>query len=213
MYADNNARCAAPIIWRSIESRAMPRLSFRTPFAIVGVAIIASLAAGVYEVAIGFPRRVEGRWVWRTTTWYGYDLALPIPYMRGEMSWYYTAPDGRRVLHGPRVYRHHNGRFAWLADYRDGHIVGTATHWNERGVKTSEEFYHAGRQVGWAIYLDGQLHYWNEQILDHGRPVASKKFEGGHWRLGFNCGETVSRTVDERTGELRVLNDGGRACS
>jgi hypothetical protein len=56
-------------------------------------------------------------------------------------------------------------------------------------VKTSEEFYHAGRQVGWAIYLDGQLHYWNEQILDHGWPVASKKFEGGHWRLAFNCGE------------------------
>jgi hypothetical protein len=44
-------------------------------------------------------------------------------------------------------------------------------------VKTCEEFYHAGRQVGWAVYLDGHLHYLNEQILDNDRPVASRKFE------------------------------------
>jgi hypothetical protein len=42
--------------------------------------------AGAYEV-VGFPRRVDGRWVHRATTWYGYSLNLPIPYMRGEMSW------------------------------------------------------------------------------------------------------------------------------
>jgi hypothetical protein len=76
-----------------------------------------------------------------------------------------------------------------------------------------EEFYHAGRQVGWAIYLDGRLHYWNEQILDDGRPVASKNFEGERWRLAFYCGETVSRAIDERTGELSVLGGGVRACS
>jgi hypothetical protein len=111
------------------------------------------------------------------------------------------------------VYRHRNGRFAWLAEYRDGRVVGTTTHWNDRGVKTNEEFYHLGRQVGWAIYLDGRLHYWNERILDDGRPVASKKFEGGRWWLAFNCGETVSRTIDERTGELRVLTGVARACS
>ena len=70
--------------------------------------------------------------------------------------------------------------------------------WNDRGVKTNEEFYYVGRQVGWAIYVDGRLHYWNEQILDEGRPVASKKFEAGRWRLAFNCGETVSRAIDER---------------
>jgi hypothetical protein len=42
--------------------------------------------AGAYEV-VGFPRRVDGRRVHRATTWYGYSLNLPIPYMRGEMSW------------------------------------------------------------------------------------------------------------------------------
>jgi hypothetical protein len=190
-------------------------MSIRARFTLVAFAVIASLAtaAGLYEVFVGFPRRVDGHWVRRATTWYGYDLALPIPYMRGEMWWYYTAPDGRRVLHGPRVYRHRNGHFAWLAEYRDGRAIGTATHWNDRGVKTNEEFYHVGRQVGWAIYVDGRLHYWNEQILDDGRPVASKKFEGGRWRLAFNCGETVSREIDERTGELSVLNGGPRACS
>jgi hypothetical protein len=189
-------------------------VSIRTRFALTGLTIIASLAmAGAYDVVVGFPRRVESRWVRRATTWYGYSLALPLPYMRGEMWWYYTAPDGRRVLHGPRVYRHRNGRFAGLAEYHDGRLVGTSTHWNDRGVKTNEEFYHFGHQVGWAIYVDGRLHYWNEQILDGDRPVASKKFEEERWRLAFNCGETVSRAIDERTGELRVLNGGARACS
>jgi hypothetical protein len=178
---------------------------------LAAVALVVS-ATAVYEVVVGFSRRVDGRWVHRATTWYGYSI-VAIPYMRGEMSWYYTAPDGRRVPHGPRVYRHHNGRFAWLAEYRDGGIVGTATHWNDRGVKTNEEFYHAGRQVGWAIYLDGRLHYWNEQVLDDDRPVASKMFEGGRWGLAFYCGETVTRAIDERTGELRVLSRGVRACS
>jgi len=179
--------------------------------ALASIAVSALAAAG-YEVLIGFPRQIDGRWVHRATTWYGYDQALPIPYMRGEMSWYYISPDGRRVLHGPRVQRHHNGRFAWLAQYRDGRLVGTATHWNERGVKTSEEFYHDGRQVGWAIYLDGRLHYWNEQILDGNRPVATRKFEG-RWSIAFNCGETVSRAIDEETGRVSVLTGGGRACS
>src|SRR5262249_45290816 len=150
-------------------------------------------------------RRVEGRWVRRATTWYAYDLTLPIPYMRGEMSWYYTAPDGRRVPHGSRVYRHRNGRAAHLQEYRDGRLTGIATSWNERGVKTNEEFYHGGRHVGWAIYRDGQLDYWNEQILDGDRPVATRTFEGARWRLAFNCGEIVSRAIDARTGELSVL--------
>jgi len=182
---------------------------------LVALAVLAALVtvAEAYDVAVGCPRRVDGRLVRRTTTWYAYSLALPIPYMRGEMSWYYTLPDGRRVLHGQRVYRHRNGRYAWLAEYRDGRLVGIATRWNEHSVKTNEEFYYAGRQVGWAIYLDGQLHYWNEQILDDGRAVASRKFENGRWRLSFNCGETVSRALDERTGELSVLTHGGRACS
>jgi hypothetical protein len=57
------------------------------------------------------------------------------------------------------------------------------------------------------------LHYWNEQILDNGRPVASRKFEDGRWRLAFYCGEVVSRAIDERTGELSALTLGGRACS
>jgi hypothetical protein len=161
---------------------------------------------------VGIPRRIDGRWVHRATTWYGYSLVLPIPYMRGEMSWYYVAPDGRHVPHGPRIQRHGNRRLAWLAEYRDGRLVGTATHWNERGVKTNEEFYHAGRQIGWAIYLDGRLHYWNEQILDGERPVASRKFEDRRWRLAFHCGETVSRAIDDRTGALSVLTGGGRAC-
>jgi len=184
-----------------------------TIVALALLAVLLTAVAAAYEVVVGFPRKVDGHWVRRATTWYGYSLALPIPYMRGEMSWYYTLPDGRRVLHGQRVYRHRNGRYAWLAEYRDGRLVGTATRWNEHGLKTNEEFYYAGRQVGWAIYLDGQLHYWNEQILDDGRAVASRKFENGRWRLSFNCGETVSRAIDERTGELSVLTQGGPACS
>ena len=162
---------------------------------------------------MGFPGRIDGRWVHRATTWYGYDLALPIPYMRGEVAWYYVAADGGHVLHGPRIHRHRNRRFASLAEYRDGRLDGTVTHWDDHGVKTGEEFYHAGRQIGWAIYLDGRLHYWNEQILDGDRPVASRKFEDGRWRLAFNCGEMVSRAIDERTGALSVLTGGGRACS
>src|SRR5262249_55650121 len=110
----------------------------RTRLALAGLVVIASLATATsaYEVLVGFPRRVEGRWVRRATTWYAYDLTLPIPYMRGEMSWYYTAPDGRRVPHGSRVYRHRNGRAAHLQEYRDGRLTGIATSWNERGVKT-----------------------------------------------------------------------------
>lgn len=104
---------------------------------LVALAVLAALVtiAEAYDAA-GFPRKVDGRWVRRAMTWCRYSLALPVPYMRGEMSWYYTVPDDRRVLHGQRVYRHRNGRYAWLAEYRDGRFVGTATRWNEHGVKT-----------------------------------------------------------------------------
>jgi hypothetical protein len=57
------------------------------------LAVLLTAVAAAYEVVVGFPRQVDGRWVRRATTWYGYSLALPIPYVRGEMS---------LVLHPPR---------------------------------------------------------------------------------------------------------------
>lgn len=175
-------------------------MSSRWARAVLTIAAVACLAGG-YELLVGWPRRVEGRWVRRVTAWHVYGLGLPIPYQRGTLYYAYAGPGGE-VRHGPFRTLHGNGHVATQGAYRHGRPHGTWTSWNERGEMTNAEFWVDGDHRGWAIYDAGRVRYHNERILEDGRLVAWKRFEDGRWFLAVPVGVPPRFTIDSATGAV-----------
>ena len=111
------------------------------------------LLLSAYEYIIGFPRFYDGRWVHRSTQWYGLSEVCPIPYLRGEMHYVYIDTNGIKVKHGSYVTRHSFWVKETVGQYRDGKEVGT---WIKNdGAK---EFFKNGKIVGWTTkQIDGSF--------------------------------------------------------
>lgn len=64
-------------------------------------AVCVALVAWLYEVSVGFPRFVEGSWVYRHTEWVGSEWSWPLglPPRRSEVYYYYRDARGNLVAY------------------------------------------------------------------------------------------------------------------
>jgi hypothetical protein len=167
---------------------------------LTALVVVGGLAS--YEFLAGFPRFSDGRWVRRVTIWHFYSFT-PVPYQRGTIYHAYRGDDGTEVRHGPFRDLHGNGQVNHQGAYRHGQFHGTWTTWDHRGGKTNEDFWWNGQYRGWAIYEDGRVQYYNEQIYEAERLVASKRFEQGRWFLSVPVGVEARYRIDPVTGALQ----------
>jgi len=110
-------------------------------------------------------------------------MGCPIPYQRGTIFYYYTDRQGNHVKHGPFRNLHGNGVVSHRSHFLHGKLNGVTTDWNTKGLKTNEAIYQDGELIGWSIYIDGKIHYHNEQLFENGRFIAAKRFENGEWSI------------------------------
>lgn len=165
------------------------------------------LAAVAYELLIGFPRRVDGRFVHRVTVW------SPEHRLERERMYYaYTDAHGTQVKHG--IFENfQDGRLVQRANYRDGKLDGTITYWNMLGAKTQELYYRAGTPYGWANFAGGKVVSMRQEIMQDGRTVAVKNFADSRYSLEFRCGELMNLTIDPESGVTSsVANVKQREC-
>lgn len=160
----------------------------------------------------GETRMIDGKLVRKVVLRYALFYGAPIPGRPSEIYWTYTDASGREVKHGPYQTVQEHGLLLYESNYIDGKQDGTATTWNAHGEITNKNFWRAGKLIGWAIYDNGKLNYWNEDVFEHGRRVGSKTFEGGVWNVAFYCGNTIDLQIDSRTGELTHISGGAVAC-
>ena len=176
-------------------------------FVILACSLIA-LAAVTYELLIGFPRRVDGRFVYRVTVWApGHRLE------RERMYYAYTDAHGAEAKHG--VFENfQDGRLVQRANYRDGKLHGAITYWNMLGAKTQELYYRAGTPYGWANFANGKLLSMRQEIMQDGRTVYIKNFSDNRYSLEFRCGELMNVAIDPVSGQMSpVANASRRECS
>ncbi|HXO37917.1 MAG TPA: hypothetical protein VN872_04740 [Candidatus Acidoferrum sp.] len=177
----------------------------------ISIALACSLiavATVAYEVLIGFPRRVEGRFVHRVTVW-----APDHRFERERIYYAYTSADDRETKHG--VFENfQDGRLVQQATYRDGRLDGTMTFWNLLGAKTQEIYYRAGAPFGWANFANDKLLAMHKEITQNGRTVGIENFYNGHYSLEFGCSELMNVAIDPVSGQISpVANARRRECS
>lgn len=176
--------------------------------AIVLACSLIAIAAVAYEFLIGFPRKVEGRFVHRVTVW------TPDHRLERERMYYaYTDADGQEVKHGA-FENFQDGRLVQQANYRNGKLDGTITYWNVLGTKTQELYYRAGTPYGWANFANGKLWSMRREIMQDGRTVGVKNFSDNRYSLEFRCGELMNVSIDPVSGQMSpVGNASRRECS
>lgn len=180
----------------------------KTWIAIVLACSLIGLAAVAYESFVGFPRKVEGRFVHRVTVWApGHGLE------RERMYYAYTDADGREVKHGA-FENFQDGRLVQRANYRDGKLDGTITYWNVLGIKTQELYYRMDTPYGWANFANGKLFSMHREIMQDSRTVAIENFDNNRYSLEFRCGELMNVSIDPLSGQVNpVANASRRACN
>jgi hypothetical protein len=176
-------------------------------FIVLACSLIA-VAAVAHEFFIGFPRKVEGRFVHRVTVWApGHRLE------RERMYYAYTDADGREIKHGA-FENFQDGRLVQEANYRNGKLDGTITYWNVLGAKTQELYYRAGTPYGLANFANGKLLSMRQEITEDGRTVGVKNFAGNRYSLEFRCGELMNVSIDPVSGQMSTVgNASRRECS
>lgn len=173
---------------------------------LTGIAV--GFGAWTYEVAIGFPRYVDGEWVRRRTSWYGWHYGNPIPRAKAEVYYYYRNEQGEEVRHGAIRQYHGNEALHTVGRYWHGKSDGTWTRWDDTGRKTGQAIWRKGERIGWSVYVNGELQYHNEELYDeNGTPIATKRFEGGLWFLRFYSGQKPTLQIDPETGEVSPLKE------
>lgn len=166
-----------------------------------------ALATVAYELLIGFPRRVDGRFVRRVTVW------SPEHRLERERMYYaYTDAHGAEVKHG--VFENfQDGRLEQRANYRDGKLDGTITYWNMLGAKTQELYYRANTPYGWANFANGKLLTMHQEFVQDGRTVGVENFSDNRYSLEFRCGELMNVAIDPVSGQMSpVANAKRREC-
>lgn len=170
-------------------------------------ATMLALAAWGYEVAVGLPRYVDGKWVQRHSSRYGLIWPWPIPGRLAEVYYFYTNERGEEVRHGELRQYHGNGMLQTVSQYRHGKHHGISSDWNDKGQKTGDLIFRQGELIGWADYRDGELVFHTEGLYDeNGTPIATKRFEGGRWFLRFYSGRKATLQIDPKTGEVSRLD-------
>ena len=167
-----------------------------------------ALATVAYELLIGFPRRVDGRFVHRVTVW------SPEHRLERERMYYaYTDAHGVEVKHGA-FENFQDGRLEYRANYRDGKLDGTITYWNMLGAKTQELYYRADTPYGWANFANSKLLSMRQEIMQDDRTVGVENFIDNRYSLEFRCGELMNVAIDPVSGQMSpVANAKRRECS
>jgi len=180
----------------------------KTGIAIVLACSLFGAAVVAYEFFVGFPKKVEGRFVHRVTVW------APGHRLEHERIYYaYTDADGREVKHG--IFENfQDGRLAQQANYRNGKLDGTITYWNVLGAKTQELYYRADTPYGWADFANGKLFSMHREIMQDSRTVGVESFDNNRYSLEFRCGELMNVAIDPVSGQMSpVANASRRECS
>jgi hypothetical protein len=103
-----------------------------------------------YFHSVGYPQKVQGRWVWpRVVQWYWTGMpGWPYP---GEIQYSYRGPDGRLVPHGSylrQVWTSHGLQADETGFYLDGEKNGVFTKYQTYwGKPMSREYYEKGKLV------------------------------------------------------------------
>ena len=176
----------------------------KTQIAIVLACSLIAIVAVAYEFLIGFPKRVEGRFVNRVTVWTpGHRLE------RERMYYAYTDADGQEVKHGT-FENFQDGQLVQQANYRNGKLDGTITYWNVLGAKTQELYYRAGTPYGWANFANGKLWSMRREIVQDGRTVGVENFSNNHYSMEFRCGELMNLSIDPVSGQMSPVGNASR---
>jgi hypothetical protein len=159
-----------------------------------------AMAAVAYEIVLGFPRKVDGRFVHRVTVW-----AEDHRFQRERIYYAYAEANGSEVKHG-LFQNYQDGKLTQEATYRDGKLDGAMTFWNLLGAKTQELYYRAGTPYGWANFAGGKLLSMRQEIMQDGRTVAVKNFADNRYSLEFRCGEFMNVAIDPVSGETSSID-------
>lgn len=176
----------------------------KAQIAIVLASSLIAIAAVAYEFFVGFPRKVEGRFVHRVTVW-----TPGHPLERERMYYAYTDADRREVKHG--VFENfQDGRLVQQANYRNGKVDGTITYWNVLGAKTQELYYRMDTPYGWANFANGKLLNMRREIMQDSRSVAIENFDHNRYSLEFRCGELMNVSIDPVSGQVNPITNANR---